>query len=93
MMGKLSLFLLVVMTAAGQPNTIANLYDAFGLGKKATVLDWGYAVLIRYHGRTILFDAGGNAFFDHALASLPLTILFPVNGVRPSDSKTLRFDR
>ncbi len=54
-------FLVAVATAAAQQNTIINLYDAFGLGKKGTVLDWGYSVLIRYHGRTILFDAGGNA--------------------------------
>jgi len=53
--------LVAVATAAAQQNTITNLYDAFGLGKKGTVLDWGYSVLIRYHGRTILFDAGGNA--------------------------------
>src|SRR5207249_2796477 len=58
---KLALFLAAVMTAAAQQNTITNLYDAFGLGKKGTVLDWGYSVLIHYHGRTILFDAGGNA--------------------------------
>ena len=57
----LAAFLVAVTTAAGQQNSITNLYDAFGLGKKETVLDWGYSVLIRYHGRTILFDAGGNA--------------------------------
>jgi 7,8-dihydropterin-6-yl-methyl-4-(beta-D-ribofuranosyl)aminobenzene 5'-phosphate synthase len=57
----LAVFLVTVMAAAGQQNTISNLYDAFGLGKKGTVMDWGYSVLIHYHGRTILFDAGGNA--------------------------------
>lgn len=61
MIKKLALVLATVMTASGQQNTITNLYDAFGLGKKGTVLDWGYSVLIRYHGKTILFDAGGNA--------------------------------
>ena len=47
--------------AKGHFNRIRNLYDAFGYEKKGTVLDWGFSALIRYRGKTILFDAGSNA--------------------------------
>jgi 7,8-dihydropterin-6-yl-methyl-4-(beta-D-ribofuranosyl)aminobenzene 5'-phosphate synthase len=56
-----ALFAAAAMVAAGQQNSISNLYDAFGLDKKGTVLDWGYSALIHYHSKTILFDAGGHA--------------------------------
>lgn len=42
-------------------NRILNLYDAFGYGKKGTILDWGYSALVRYNGKTILFDSGSQA--------------------------------
>jgi 7,8-dihydropterin-6-yl-methyl-4-(beta-D-ribofuranosyl)aminobenzene 5'-phosphate synthase len=44
-----------------QPNSILNLYDAFGHGKQGTALDWGYSALVHYNGKTILFDSGNNA--------------------------------
>ncbi len=47
--------------AAKPPNGIQNLYDAFGYGKKGTILDWGYSALVRYNGKTILFDSGSQA--------------------------------
>jgi 7,8-dihydropterin-6-yl-methyl-4-(beta-D-ribofuranosyl)aminobenzene 5'-phosphate synthase len=46
--------------AKSKPNTIENLYDAFGPQKKGTVLDWGFSVLIEYRGKTILFDSGND---------------------------------
>ncbi len=56
---------------APQPNSILNLYDAFGYQKKGTVLDWGFSVLVRYNGRTILFDAGNDAGnFAHNVKAL-----------------------
>ncbi len=42
-------------------NSILNLYDAFGYGKKGTILDWGFSALVRYNGKTILFDSGSQA--------------------------------
>lgn len=40
---------------------IINLYDAFGKEISGVVHDWGFSALIRYRGKTILFDAGTNA--------------------------------
>src|SRR5438045_1680746 len=57
----MTLFAVAAAVTAGQQNTISNLYDAFGLDKKGTVLDWGYSALIHFRGKIILFDAGGHA--------------------------------
>lgn len=40
--------------------TIVNLYDAFGRNPALTK-DFGFSCITRYHGKTILFDAGSNA--------------------------------
>jgi len=54
-----------------QPNTILNLYDAFGRGKQGTTLDWGYSALIHYNGKTILFDSGNDTnIFEHNVKAL-----------------------
>lgn len=58
-------------TADPGPNTILNLYDAFGYQKRGTILDWGFAVLIHYNGKTILFDTGNNVdTFEHNVKAL-----------------------
>lgn len=49
------------LPAGAQEVTILNLYDAFGPEGKGTTRDWGYSALIRFGGKTILFDAGNNA--------------------------------
>jgi 7,8-dihydropterin-6-yl-methyl-4-(beta-D-ribofuranosyl)aminobenzene 5'-phosphate synthase len=55
---------------AGQ-NSILNLYDAFGYQKRGTILDWGFSALVRYNGKTILFDTGNNAdHFEHNVKAL-----------------------
>src|SRR5260370_27664606 len=62
--------------AAGQlptrdQNSILNLYDAFGYQKRGTMLDWGFSALVRYNGKTILFDTGNNADkFEHNVKAL-----------------------
>lgn len=40
--------------------TVTILYDAFG-GGPGLVRDWGFAALIEYQGKRILFDTGNNA--------------------------------
>ena len=40
---------------------ILNLYDAFGPEVAGTVKDFGFSALIRFRGKTILFDSGTNA--------------------------------
>jgi 7,8-dihydropterin-6-yl-methyl-4-(beta-D-ribofuranosyl)aminobenzene 5'-phosphate synthase len=42
------------------PTTVTILYDAFG-GAPGLVRDWGFAALIEYQGKRILFDTGNNA--------------------------------
>lgn len=40
--------------------TIINLYDAFG-NQESLTKDFGFSCITKYHGTTILFDAGSNA--------------------------------
>jgi len=54
------LLLVAGAVAAQAQNRVTILYDSFGSDPKLT-LDWGYAALVEYHGRRILFDTGNNA--------------------------------
>ena len=52
---------LTVLTPAGpSPTTITILYDAFGR-RSGLLQDWGFAALIEYQGKRILFDTGNDA--------------------------------
>ena len=68
--------LLLAQNPAGQlptpdQNSILNLYDAFGYQKRGTILDWGFSALVRYNGKTILFDTGNSADgFEHNVKAL-----------------------
>jgi 7,8-dihydropterin-6-yl-methyl-4-(beta-D-ribofuranosyl)aminobenzene 5'-phosphate synthase len=42
-------------------DTILNLYDAFGPEHPGLTQDFGFSALVRYRGRTILFDSGTHA--------------------------------
>jgi 7,8-dihydropterin-6-yl-methyl-4-(beta-D-ribofuranosyl)aminobenzene 5'-phosphate synthase len=47
---------------ATQPDrAIVTLYDAFGKEAPGAEQGWGYSVLLRFQGKTILFDSGGDA--------------------------------
>jgi 7,8-dihydropterin-6-yl-methyl-4-(beta-D-ribofuranosyl)aminobenzene 5'-phosphate synthase len=52
--------------AAGEtPTHVTILYDSFGK-TPALTMDWGFAALIEYGGKRILFDTGNNAqIFEH----------------------------
>jgi 7,8-dihydropterin-6-yl-methyl-4-(beta-D-ribofuranosyl)aminobenzene 5'-phosphate synthase len=52
--------LLARMSAAEAPNRVTILYDSFGKNPALT-MDWGFAALIEYDGKRILFDAGGDS--------------------------------
>ena len=53
------------MVAAESPNRVTILYDSFGKSQTLT-MDWGFAALIEYGGKRILFDTGNNAqIFEH----------------------------
>jgi 7,8-dihydropterin-6-yl-methyl-4-(beta-D-ribofuranosyl)aminobenzene 5'-phosphate synthase len=51
--------LLPGMAAAETPNRVTILYDSFGKNP-ALIMDWGFAALVEYGGKRILFDTGGN---------------------------------
>src|SRR5205823_4846771 len=42
------------------PTRVTILYDAFG-GRAGLTRDWGFAALVEYNGKRILFDTGNNA--------------------------------
>jgi len=44
-----------------EENTIINLYDAFGEDKEGLIKDFGFSCILKYKGKTILFDGGTNA--------------------------------
>jgi 7,8-dihydropterin-6-yl-methyl-4-(beta-D-ribofuranosyl)aminobenzene 5'-phosphate synthase len=63
--GTAVFILLAHMAAAGTPNRVTILYDSFGKSPTLT-MDWGFAVLVDYGGKRILFDTGNNAqIFEH----------------------------
>jgi 7,8-dihydropterin-6-yl-methyl-4-(beta-D-ribofuranosyl)aminobenzene 5'-phosphate synthase len=66
-----AVFLLHATNAKAQEVArVTNLYDAFG-SPSSLKKDWGYAALIEYGGRRILFDTGNNAeTFEHNVKAL-----------------------
>jgi 7,8-dihydropterin-6-yl-methyl-4-(beta-D-ribofuranosyl)aminobenzene 5'-phosphate synthase len=57
--------LLAEIAVAGTPNRVTILYDSFGKSPSMT-MDWGFAALVEYGGKRILFDTGNNAeIFEH----------------------------
>ena len=63
----LAVFILLLghMAVAGTPNRVTILYDSFGKSPTLT-MDWGFAALVEYGGKRILFDTGNNAqIFEH----------------------------
>jgi 7,8-dihydropterin-6-yl-methyl-4-(beta-D-ribofuranosyl)aminobenzene 5'-phosphate synthase len=62
---KTPLLILLACLASGGAQAaekrITNLYDAFGEPSRTLVKDWGYAALVEYAGRRILFDTGNHA--------------------------------
>ncbi|PYO41767.1 MAG: MBL fold metallo-hydrolase [Gemmatimonadetes bacterium] len=47
-------------TPPASPTRVTILYDAFG-GRAGLTQDWGFAALVEYGGKRILFDTGNNA--------------------------------
>ena len=59
------ILLLAHMAVAGTRNRVTILYDSFGKSPTLT-MDWGFAALVEYSGKRILFDTGNNAqIFEH----------------------------
>src|SRR5207244_11456948 len=47
-------------TPPASPTRVTILYDAFG-GRAGLTQDWGFAALVEYGGKRVLFDTGNNA--------------------------------
>jgi len=57
--------LITGMAAKETPDRVTILYDSFGKNPSLT-MDWGFAALVEYGGKRILFDTGNNArIFEH----------------------------
>lgn len=56
-----ALLMSAAVAADDERRRITNLYDAFGEHSTHLTKDWGYAALIEYRGRRILFDTGNDA--------------------------------
>jgi 7,8-dihydropterin-6-yl-methyl-4-(beta-D-ribofuranosyl)aminobenzene 5'-phosphate synthase len=55
-------------------NRVTILYDAFGEGRGLT-RDWGFAALVEYGGKRILFDTGNNAaIFERNVRTLDIDL-------------------
>jgi 7,8-dihydropterin-6-yl-methyl-4-(beta-D-ribofuranosyl)aminobenzene 5'-phosphate synthase len=82
-MCRIARFLLVVASlllalshavGAQEPKRITVIYDAFG-PSSALIKDWGFAALVEYGGRRILFDTGNNAkIFEHNVKQLGIDL-------------------
>ena len=57
-----------------EPHRVTILYDAFGPRRDLT-RDWGFAALVEYGGKRILFDTGNNAdIFAHNVKALGIDL-------------------
>jgi len=53
--------------------TMTNVYDAFGVDAKGLKQDFGFSCVVRYRGKTILFDAGTDTdIFEKNLKTLKI---------------------
>ena len=58
------------ISSAETPNRVTILYDSFGK-VPAMTQDWGFAALVEYGGKSILFDTGNSArIFEHNVKAL-----------------------
>ncbi|HKE43000.1 MAG TPA: MBL fold metallo-hydrolase [Steroidobacteraceae bacterium] len=70
----ISLLSCALVAHAAEPSRITNLYDAFGK-PSALQQDWGFAALVEYGGKRILFDTGNNAaIFEHNVRQLGIDL-------------------
>jgi len=66
--------LLTGRAAAETPNRVTILYDSFGKSS-SLIMDWGFAALVEYGGKRILFDTGNNArIFEHNVKALGVNL-------------------
>lgn len=62
-------------SGAEEIGRITNLYDAFGGPETTLTRDWGFAALVEYGGKRILFDTGNDAgIFERNVAALGIDL-------------------
>jgi 7,8-dihydropterin-6-yl-methyl-4-(beta-D-ribofuranosyl)aminobenzene 5'-phosphate synthase len=60
---------------AGEIARITNLYDAFGAQETTLTRDWGFAALVEYGGKRVLFDTGNDAgLFERNVVALGIDL-------------------
>src|SRR5688572_10864851 len=65
-----ALLLYASAACAQEAARVINLYDAFG-ASSSLKKDWGYAALVEYGGKRVLFDTGNDAeIFEHNVKAL-----------------------
>ena len=88
--------LIVVLLFAGMSSSetasrVIILYDSFGK-VPAVTMDWGFAALVEYGGKRILFDTGNNPrIFEHNVKALGVDLQkidFVINSHRHADHTT-----
>ena len=68
------ILLLADIAVAAAPNRVTILFDSFGKSPSMT-MDWGFAVLVEYGGKRILFDTGGNPdILAHNVAAMNIDL-------------------
>jgi 7,8-dihydropterin-6-yl-methyl-4-(beta-D-ribofuranosyl)aminobenzene 5'-phosphate synthase len=74
LLGAVLLLFSLAPCVAQEPKRITILYDAFG-PPSALQKDWGFAALVEYAGKRILFDTGNNAkIFAHNVRELGIDL-------------------
>jgi 7,8-dihydropterin-6-yl-methyl-4-(beta-D-ribofuranosyl)aminobenzene 5'-phosphate synthase len=70
----IAILLSATVASAQTPSRVTILYDSFGKNPALT-MDWGYAALIEYGGKRILFDTGNNPeIFEHNVKALGIDL-------------------
>jgi 7,8-dihydropterin-6-yl-methyl-4-(beta-D-ribofuranosyl)aminobenzene 5'-phosphate synthase len=68
------ILLLADIAVAAAPNRVTILFDSFGKSPSMT-MDWGFAALVEYGGKRILFDTGGNPdILAHNVAAMNIDL-------------------
>jgi 7,8-dihydropterin-6-yl-methyl-4-(beta-D-ribofuranosyl)aminobenzene 5'-phosphate synthase len=68
------MFLLACAAGAQEHKRITFIYDAFG-PENALQKDWGFAALVEYGGKRVLFDTGNDAaIFEHNIKQLDIDL-------------------
>lgn len=70
-----TLLVAISLSSGAEGSRITNLYDAFGASEITLTRDWGFAALVEYDGKRVLFDTGNDAgIFESNITSLGIDL-------------------